>query len=55
MGVPITYLASHCDEQFEILGKFDGGSENNELDLAKPMLKGKAKYKRIAIRIKKGQ
>lgn len=50
LGVPITYLAYHCDDQFEILGKFDGGSVSNELDLAKPVLNGKAKYKRIAIR-----
>lgn len=54
MGVPITYLASHCEEQFEILGKFDGGSINNPLDLAKPTLNGVAKYKRIAIRRKEG-
>lgn len=58
MGVPITYLAHHCDEQFEILGKFDGGSSSNDLDLAKPIISGKAKYKRIAIRhrnpLKKG-
>ena len=53
MGVPITYLASHCDEQFEILGKFDGGSATNDLDLAKPVINGKAKYKRIAIRKRK--
>ena len=50
MGVPITYLAYHCDEQFEILGKLDGGSSNNEFDLAKPIINGVAKYKRIAIR-----
>lgn len=53
MGVPITYLAYHCDEQFEILGKFDGGTSNNELDLAKPIIKGKVKYKRIAIKRRK--
>lgn len=50
MGVPITFLASHCPEQFEICGKLDGGSASNELDLAKPILNGKNKYKRIAIR-----
>lgn len=55
MGVPITYLASHCEEQFEILGKLDGGSDGNPLDLAKPILNGKAKYKRIAIRRRKGE
>lgn len=52
MGVPITYLPYHCVDQFEILGKFDGGTESNELDLAKPLINGKAKYKRIAIRRK---
>ena len=52
MGVPITYLPYHCVEQFEILGKFDGGTDSNELDLAKPLINGKAKYKRIAIRRK---
>ena len=54
MSVPVTYLASHCEEQFEILGKFDGGSKSNPLDLAKPTLNGVAKYKRIAIRKRKG-
>jgi len=52
MGVPITYLPYYCVDQFEILGKFDGGTESNELDLAKPLINGKAKYKRIAIRRK---
>lgn len=41
IGVPITYLAYHCVDQFEILGKFDGGTESNELDLAKPIINGK--------------
>ncbi len=50
LGVPITYLAYHCPEQFEILGKFDGGSITNDLDLAKPVVDGKSRYKRIAIR-----
>jgi len=50
MGVPITYLASYCPEQFEILGKFDGGTPDNDLDLAKPTIDGKQVYKRIAIR-----
>ena len=50
IGVPITYLPYHCVEQFEILGKFDGGTESNELDLAKPLINGEPKYKRIAIR-----
>lgn len=50
MAVPITYLASHCEEQFEILGKVDGGTADNPLDLAKPILNGKAEYKRIVIK-----
>lgn len=53
MGVPITYLPYHCAEQFEILGKFDGGTGSNDLDLAKPLVNGKSKYKRIAIQRKK--
>lgn len=48
--VPLTYLAHHCDEQFEILGKLDGGSPNNPLDLAKPIINGKVQYKGLAIR-----
>ena len=55
IGVPITYLAYHCEEQFEILGKFDGGSRGNPLDLAKPTINGKPTYKRIAIRNKHPQ
>lgn len=55
IGVPITYLAYHCEEQFEILGKFDGGSPGNPLDLAKPTINGKPTYKRIAIRNKHPQ
>ena len=55
IGVPITYLAYHCDEQFEILGKFDGGSDTNDFDLAKPMINGKPCYKRIAIRKRSSQ
>ena len=50
MSVPITYFASHCDAQFEILGKLDGGTADNPLDLAKPILRGSAQYKRIAIK-----
>lgn len=52
MSVPITYLAKHCDKDYEILGKLDGGTADNPLDLAKPILNGNAKYKRIAIRKK---
>ena len=50
IGVTITYLPYHCVDQFEILGKFDGGSKSNDLDLAKPLVNGKPRYKRIAIR-----
>lgn len=53
MAVPITFMDKYSPDQFEILGKFDGGSDSNEWDLAKPILNGNPKYKRIAIR-KKG-
>ena len=49
IGVPITYLAYHCDEQFEIVGEFRHGCDN-EFDLAVPVVNGKSKYTRIAIR-----
>lgn len=54
MSVPITYLAKHSDNDYEILGKLDGGTADNPLDLAKPLLNGDAKYKRIAIKRKRG-
>lgn len=49
IGVPISYLAYHCPDQFEIVGEFRHGCDN-EYDLAVPIVKGKAKYTRIAIR-----
>ncbi|MEN6417728.1 MAG: adenine-specific methyltransferase EcoRI family protein [Clostridiaceae bacterium] len=49
IGVPISYLAYHCDEQFEIVGEFRHGCDN-EFDLAVPKVNGKSKYTRIAIR-----
>jgi len=49
IGVPITYLAYHCNEQFEIVGEFNHGCDS-EFDLAVPKVNGKANYKRIAIR-----
>lgn len=52
IGVPITYLAHHCNEQFEIIGEFKHGCDS-EFDLAVPMVNGKAKYTRIAIRKRK--
>ena len=53
MGVPKTYLGKHCPDQFEIVGEFNHGSDN-EYDLAKPMINGKMLFPRIAIRKKKG-
>ena len=52
MAVPITFMDKYSPDQFEILGKFDGGSDSNVWDLAKPILNGNPKYKRIAIRRK---
>jgi hypothetical protein len=49
IGVPITYLAYHCNEQFEIVGEFKHGCDS-EFDLAVPVVDGKSKYTRIAIR-----
>ena len=52
MGVPVTYLASHCNEQFEIVGELKHGSDG-EFDFAKPIINRKEKYMRIAIRKRK--
>lgn len=52
IGVPITYLAYHCNDQFEIIGEFRHGCDN-KFDLAVPIVQGKARYTRIAIRRKK--
>lgn len=49
MGVPITFLTKYNPAQYKILGKLDGGSGKNPWDLAKPILNGAAKYKRLAI------
>jgi hypothetical protein len=49
IGVPISYLAYHCNEQFEIIGELKHGCDS-EFDLAVPVVDGKAKYTRIAIR-----
>jgi len=49
IGVPISYLAYHCNEQFEIVGEFRHGCDS-EFDLAVPAVDGIAKYTRIAIR-----
>lgn len=49
MGVPLTYLKYHNDEQFEIIGEANHGSDN-EYDLFKPKIQGKEIFKRILIR-----
>ena len=49
MSVPITFLASHCPEQFEILGLLNHGSDS-EYDFAKPILNGEEKYVRLIIK-----
>lgn len=46
IGVPITYLAYHCKEQFEIVGLDDP----NEWLGHGPRLNGKIKYRRLLIR-----
>ena len=51
MGVPITFLDKHNPAQFEILGKIDTG-KIDEYNLANPIIGGKSRYKRIAIRRK---
>lgn len=52
MGVPITFCDKYCNEQFEVVGEFNHGSDC-EFDLAKPTVNGKTCFKRIAIRRKK--
>lgn len=52
MGVPLTYLKYHNEEQFEIIGEANHGSDN-EFDLFKPKINGKEIFKRILIRNKK--
>ena len=52
MGVPLTYLKYHNDEQFEIVGEANHGSDN-EYDLFKPTVNGKEIFKRILIRNRK--
>lgn len=54
MGVPITFLDKYCPEQFEILGKIDTGTIT-EYNLANPIIDGKWKYKRIAIRRRRNE
>jgi hypothetical protein len=49
IGVPTSYMAYHCPEQFEIVGEFNHGIDG-DFDLAEPLINGTARYKRIAIR-----
>lgn len=51
MGVPISYLSKHCNEQFEIVGLFNHGTDS-DWDLCLPTINGKKKFKRLAIRRK---
>lgn len=48
IGVPITYLAYHCPEQFQIIGELKHGCDS-EFDFAVPIINGKSKYTRILI------
>ena len=52
MGVPLTFLKYHNQEQFEIIGEANHGSDN-EFDLFKPIVNGKEQFKRIIIKNKK--
>lgn len=52
IGVPITFLDKHDMDQFEIVGEFHHGTDGY-FDLAKPVVQGKEKYVRIAVRNKK--
>ena len=51
MGVPITIINKFNNEQFEIVGEANHGSDN-EYDLFKPTINGKELFKRILIRNK---
>jgi hypothetical protein len=49
MAVPLTILGKYNPNQFEIIGEANHGSDN-PFDLFKPILNGKAVYKRILVR-----
>ena len=49
MGVPITIINRYNNEQFEIVGEANHGSDS-KYDIFKPILNGKAVFKRILIR-----
>ena len=52
MGVPITIINWLNNEQFEIIGEANHGSDS-EFDLFKPTIKGKMVFKRILIKNKR--
>lgn len=52
MGVPLTYIKYHDNNEFEIVGEANHGSDN-EYDLFKPIINGKEVFKRILIRRRK--
>lgn len=54
MGVPLTYLKYHNDDDFEIIGEANHGSDN-KYDLFKPKVNGKETFKRILIKRRKRQ
>ena len=51
MGVSVGILIKHNPQQFEIVGEANNGSDG-PLDLFKPFVNGKQKYKRLLIRRK---
>ena len=51
MGVPVSFMSKYNPDQFEIVGEFNHGSDN-EFDLAKPVINGKELFPRIAIKVK---
>lgn len=54
MAVPITFMDKYNPEQFEIVGEANHGSDG-PLDIFKPVLNGKTKFKRILIKNRKVQ
>lgn len=50
MGVPMTYLDKHDPSRFEIVGILNSATRSGKYVLAKPLLNGKEKYKRLCIR-----
>lgn len=49
MGVPVSFMSKYNPDQFEIVGEFNHGSDN-QFDLAKPVINGKELFPRLAIR-----